>query len=200
MASGSGGSKFDQLRKAMSSLFTNAVPRARPLSSRATPRAPAWARAALAAEAGPRARAAVVQAALPRTTTTAPADMAAATLEAGRGLVLSQRPPTRLRRSRFGGGHLQMLAPDPVPPPMPPAPRPGISEEVPGVVARCPAPSDGHRGPDARADHFGKNSTLRAKSTTARRARPPKSRPPRSSAWPTFGWMRRRRRWSSRPR
>lgn len=157
MASGSGGSKFDQLRKAMSSLFTNAVPEgASPAFQQGYTEGSSVGQSGAGGGGGTEGASGGGPGGTATDYDHRPADMAAATLEAGRGLGSIARATNPLAQVALQGVDTsKMLAPDAVPPAMPQA-RPGISEEVPGVVAAAPPRAMGIGAPTPAQDHFGK--------------------------------------------
>ena len=157
VASGSGGSKFDQLRKAMSSLFTNAMPEGSPAFQQGYTEGSSVGQSGAGGGGGTEGASGGGPGGAATDYDHRPADMAAATLEAGRGLGAIAAATNPLTKVALQGVDIsKMLAPDPVPPPMP-QPRPGISEEVPGAVAAAPAPrAMGLGAPTPAVDHFGK--------------------------------------------
>ena len=157
VASGSGGSKFDQLRKAMSSLFTNAMPEGSPAFQQGYTEGSSVGQSGAGGGGGTEGASGGGPGGAATDYDHRPADMGAATLEAGRGLGRIAAATNPLTQVALQGVDIsKMLAPDPVPPPMP-QPRPGISEEVPGAVAAAPAPrAMGLGAPTPAVDHFGK--------------------------------------------
>lgn len=196
VASGSGGSKFDQLRKAMSSLFTNAVPEGAsssfskgyqdaqsvgqnytPADAKQSVEPPKRTNAEVSKEHGEQVGSALLDSARSIINPAAGAMNTLAIPEVSKALqygVAGTAAATSPVPGLQAAGHL--LAPNLIPSPLAqqdatanalaaettgapgamPQPRPGISEEVPGVVAAAPPRAMGIGAPTPAQDHFGK--------------------------------------------